>query len=99
MYDFKPFSKGRRARILIVYEEAYQFKRLKKPDRGEPYSDRWKSVVRAIQSHAELDNAEMCLFLDLINNYTRKQVRRYLLEHGSKIVRKGKRTYIRKKKV
>ncbi|MHA2064804.1 MAG: hypothetical protein ACXABY_10560 [Candidatus Thorarchaeota archaeon] len=82
LQDYKPFSKGRMALILSIYEEAYKFKRLPRTVRGEVHSPEWKKLIYAKKEEMGWGNGEI-LFL-------------YLLENGSKIVRRGKRTYVRK---
>ena len=91
MYDYRPYSKGRMLRILEIYEAAYQWRKRK-------LKDRTREHIYMIQGECEFDASEIIFFLDLINNYTVKSLRRYLLDNDSKIVRRGKKTYIRKKK-
>jgi len=98
LFDYKPFSKGRMAIILSIYEETYKFKRIPKTERGEVYSPEWKALIVARKEEMGWDNCELMTFMDLVKNYTRKVVRQYLLENGSKIVRRGKRTYVRGKR-
>jgi hypothetical protein len=96
LQDYKPFSKGRMALILSIYEEAYKFKRLPRTVRGEVHSPEWKKLIYAKKEEMGWGNGEILFFMNLIKDYTRKTVRQYLLENGSKIVRRGKRTYVRK---
>jgi len=98
LQDYKPFSKGRMACLLSIYEEAYKFKRLARTARGEVHSPEWKELVYAKQAEMSWGNGEILFFMNLIKDYTRRAVRQYLLENGSKIVRRGKRTYVMKDK-
>jgi hydroxyethylthiazole kinase-like sugar kinase family protein len=96
--DSKPFSRARQDCILRIYEEAYKFKRLPKIERGNVHSKQWQTLVRATQARNEWGSPEVIAFINLIREHTRKQIRQHLLDNGSKLVRRGKRTYIRKKK-
>ncbi len=98
LYDTKPYSRARDAIVLTIYEEAYKFKKLPKRVRGEEHSEQWRELVRGVQKEMEWGSSEILFFISLVREYTRKAVRRYLLDNGSKMVRKGKRTYIRKKR-
>lgn len=94
--DTKPYSRARTAVLISIYEQAYKFKQLPKTIRGEIHSPEWKRLVYVIQEEMEWGSLEILAFMNLIKDYTRKQVRRYLLENDSKLVRRGKKTYIRK---
>ena len=87
MYDYEPFSKGRMARILFIYELAYRYRRLKVIERG-------RDTIRQIQKDNNLNTVEILAFIDYVDNHSFKEIRRYLLENGSKIVRRGKKTTV-----
>ncbi len=97
LYDYKPWSKGRTAIILEIYEEAYKFRRLPRTVRGEEYSPGWKAIIDKLKDDMNWDNCEILMCIELIRNRSRKEIRQHLLENGSKIVRRGKRTRVRKK--
>ena len=92
MFDSPPFSQGRMARILFIYELAYRWRKL-------PMAQRSSNNKRKIIDECSLDKSEAITFLDIIRNFSSKEIRRYLLENGSKIVRRGKRTRMKKIKV
>jgi len=96
--DTKPYSRARTAVLVSIYEQAYKFKRLPKTMRGEVHSPEWKRLVYDIKEQMDWSNSEILVFLNLVKEHTRKQVRQYLLENGSKIVRRGKKTYVKKDK-
>lgn len=95
--DYKPFTKGRMRCILAIYEEAYKFKRLPRSVRGDVHSQEWRQLIYAKKEEMDWGNAEALFFIELVRNYTRKQVRSYLLDNGSSIVRRGRKTRPRKK--
>ena len=84
--------------LLQIHEEAYRFRRLRKIVRGEVHSPEWQAHMYAKKDKMEWDNSELGVFMDLIRNHSKKELRNYLLDHGSKIVRVGKKTRKRKKK-
>ena len=90
VFDYKPYSRGREARLLLIWEAAYRYRRLLVVQR---------TTARIYEIKAELDmsESEVVIFLDIIDNKSFKVIRRYLLEEGSKLVRRGKKTRPRKK--
>jgi len=98
LFDYKPHSKGRLAALLEVYEQAYKFRRLPRTVRGEEHSPEWKTLIYKLKEDMNWDECEIQLCINFIRNNSRKVIRQYLLENGSKIVRRGKRTYVRGKR-
>ena len=96
--DTKPRSRGRDTILLSIYEEAFKFRKLTKKIRGEEHSSQWKALLYGIKDKMEWGNTEIIIFISLIREYTKKQIRQYLLDNGSKIVRRGKRTYSKRRK-
>ena len=92
--DAKPYSRARTAILVSIHEQAYKFKRFTKRVRGEIHSPEWKKLVYAIQEEMDWGNVEILIFINLVKDSTRKEVRQFLLENGSKIVRRGKKTYV-----
>ena len=95
MYDYKPFSAGRMACILEIWEQAYKFRRIPKTIRGIEHSPEWKTLIYKLKDDMDWDNGEILTCIEIMRNRSMKQIRQYLLENGSKIVRHGKRTYVR----
>jgi hypothetical protein len=79
------------ARLLLVWEAGYRYRRLR-------VAERTRERIYEIQKENNFNNSEILIFLDVVNNKPFKEIRGYLLENGSKIVRRGKRTRPRKKK-
>ena len=96
--DTKPDSRARRAVLLSMYEEAFKFRKLPKKKRGEEHSPKWKALIYGIKDKMEWGNVEIIIFIGLVREHTKKQIRQYLLDNNSKIVRHGKRTYSKRRK-
>jgi hypothetical protein len=89
MFDFEPFSKGRMARILEIWEACYRYRKLKSNE--QTMDAKYKFIEKY-----NMDGSEAGTFLDVIRNYSFTEIRRYLLDNGSEIVRQGKKTRPRK---
>jgi len=89
IYDYAPFSKGRQARILEIYEAAYQYRKL-------PALLKNKKQIKLLIEKYQLSKSEVVFILGIINELTTAEIRKYLLDHGSSIVRVGKKTRPRK---
>lgn len=87
--DFAPYSKGRTARILEIYEAAYWYRRM-------PAGERTRGQIYIFKDKYNMDNTEVLFFIDIITSFKFKQIRRYLLDNGSTVVRQGKKTRPRK---
>ena len=90
VFDYKPYSRGREARLLLIWEAAYRYRRLL-------VVQRTTERIYEIKAELEMSESEVVVFIDIIDNKSFKVIRRYLLEEGSKLVRRGKKTRPRKK--
>ena len=90
VFDYKPFSKGRDARLLLIWEAAYRYRRLL-------VIERTRERIYEVKAELEMSESEVVIFLGIINDKSFKQIRTYLLINGSKLVRRGKRTRPKKK--
>jgi hypothetical protein len=89
-FDYKPYSRGREARLLAIWEAAYRYRRLL-------VVQRTRERIYEIKAELEMSESEVVIFLDIIHDKSFKQIRTYLLINGSKLVRRGKKTRPRKK--
>jgi hypothetical protein len=85
IFDFEPYSKGRMARILEIWEASYRYRRL--PSSQQTIPTKYEFIAKY-----SMDTSEAGIFLDVVRNYSFAEIRRYLLDNGSEIVRKGKKT-------
>jgi hypothetical protein len=90
VFDFKPYSRGREARLLLIWEAAYRYRRLL-------VVQRTTERIYEIKAELEMSESEVVIFLGIIHDKSFKQIRTYLLINGSKLVRRGKKTRPRKK--
>jgi hypothetical protein len=96
--ETKPYTKARITVLVSIYEEAYKFKQLPLSIRGIDHSPEWKALIYAIEKEMDWSVSELLIFLNLVREHTRKQVRQFLLDNDSKTVRRGKRTRVKRKK-
>lgn len=89
MFDFEPYSKQRMARILEIKEAVYRYRRL--PANRQTIAMKYEFIAKH-----NMDQSEAGSFLIDIRELTMQEIRRYLLDNGSDIVRQGKKTRPRK---
>jgi hypothetical protein len=89
-FSYKPDSKERMERLLLVWEAAFGYRKLIS-------TEQTREKKYKIQEENEFSNSEMIVFLHAINQLSFKENRRLLLDNGSTLVRRGRRTRPRKK--